>query len=167
MAIIADIGDSLFGASDLIVHDSNQFLSPAFYTSMGPAIPGALGVQTAKPDLRAVVIVGDGAFQMSCTELSTIIDRNLNPIIIVLNNGGYTTERFLLDGPFNDLRNWNYEKITELLGGGKGFKAETEQELENSFEIALDSDEVTIINVVVDDVSLALERITKGLAQRI
>jgi len=169
MAIVADIGDSLFGASDLIVHDTNQFLSPAFYTSMGPAIPGALGVQMAKPDLRPIVIVGDGAFQMACTELSTIVDRNLNPIILVLNNGGYTTERFLLDGPFNDIRNWNYEKITEMLGGGKGFKAETEEELEKSFNIAIDLDEMAIINVVVDshDISLALERMTKGLAQKI
>jgi len=59
-AIVADIGDCLFGAADLTVHHKNHFLSPAFYTSMGSAIPGALGVQLAAPDVRPIVLVGDG-----------------------------------------------------------------------------------------------------------
>lgn len=169
MAIVADIGDCLFGAADLSVHYSNHFVSPAFYTSMGASIPGALGIQTANPDVRPIVLVGDGAFQMCCTELSTIVERGLNPIVFVLNNGGYTTERFLLDGPFNDIRNWDYEKITEMIGGGIGFTVETEQELEECVKFALDSDELTIINVVVNstDISPALERMTAGLAKKI
>jgi indolepyruvate decarboxylase len=169
MAILADIGDSLFGAADLVVHDSNQFLSPAFYTSMGSAIPGALGVQVAKPELRPIVIVGDGAFQMSCTELSTVVDRGLNPIIFVINNGGYTTERFLLDGPFNDIRKWEYDKITEMLGGGKGFCVENEQELEAAVEFAVSSKELTVINVIAEakDISPALERMAAGLVKRV
>lgn len=169
MAVVADIGDSLFGASDLKVHYSNQFLAPAFYTSMGVAIPGALGIQVACPDVRPIAIVGDGAFQMSCTELSTIVDRELNPIIIILNNGGYTTERFLLDGSFNDIRDWQYHRITELIGGGEGFLVKTEQELEDAMKTALESDQLTVINVVVDskDVSHALQRMTAGLAKKV
>jgi indolepyruvate decarboxylase len=66
---------------------------------MGPAIPGALGVGLAKPDVRPVVLVGDGAFQMSLSELSSLLDNKLNPIVFVLNNHGYTTERFLLEVP--------------------------------------------------------------------
>ncbi len=168
MAIVADIGDTLFGASDLTVHYSNQFISPAFYASMGTSIPGALGVQTANPNVRPIVLVGDGAFQMCCTELSTIVERGLNPIVFVLNNGGYTTERLLLDGPFNDIRNWDYEKITEMIGGGLGFKVETEVELEECVKFALDSDELTIINVIVEstDISPALQRMIAGLAKK-
>ena len=52
------------------------------------------------------MIVGDGAFQMTGMELSTIARHGLNPIVVVLNNHGYTTERFLLDGPFNDIHDW-------------------------------------------------------------
>jgi indolepyruvate decarboxylase len=169
MAIICDIGNSLFGAIDLRVHHSNQFLSPAFYTSMGFAIPGILGLGMAAPDYRAIAIVGDGAFQMSCTELSTCIDNNLNPIIIVLNNGGYTTERFLLDGPFNDIRNWEYHKITEMLNGGDGIKVETEGDLDKAFEQALASEELFIINAIVDpkDISPALERMVESLSKRV
>ena len=78
---------------------------------MGFSIPAALGVQTAVPETRPIVLVGDGAFQMSVSEISTIIERGLNPIIFVLNNGGYTTERFLLDCPFNDISNCEYNKV--------------------------------------------------------
>lgn len=169
MAIVADIGDSLFGATDLQVHHRNTFLSPAFYTSMGTSIPGAIGVQLANPKVRPIVLVGDGAFQMSCVELSTIYRLGLNPIVFVLNNGGYNTERFLLDGAFNDIANWNYHKITEMIGGGKGALVQNEGELEEAVSAALKSDELFIINVVLEpkDVSPALKRMTDGLSKRI
>lgn len=169
MAIVADIGDSLFGAADLTVHHSHHFLSPAYYTSMGSAIPGALGVQTALPNVRPIVIVGDGAFQMSCTELSTIVNRGCNPIVFILNNDGYTTERFLLDGDFNNIRRWEYHKIPEMLGGGKGAKVQTEEELEVAVKEALDSKSLYVINVMIGrkDISQGLKRMTDHLSRRI
>lgn len=169
MAIVADIGDSLFGAADLTVHNRNHFLSPAFYTSMGSAIPGALGVQAALPEVRPIVIVGDGAFQMSCTELSTIVKKKLNPIVFVLNNDGYTTERFLLDGGFNDIHGWAYHEIPALVKGGKGWLVETEENLEEAVKLALASQELSVINVVVDkrDVSHCLKRMTEALSKRV
>ena len=169
MAIVSDIGDSLFGAADLTVHHSNHFLSPAFYTSMGSAIPGALGVQTAMPNVRPIVIVGDGAFQMSCLELSTIVDKGLNPIVFVLNNDGYTTERLLLDGDFNNLRSWNYQDITTLIDGGKGGSASSEEKLVDLVKEALDSKEMYVIDVEVerDDVSQGLSRLTEALSHKI
>lgn len=168
-AICADIGDSLFGAMDLTVHHSHHFLSPAFYTSMGPSIPYALGVQTAFPDVRPIVLIGDGAFQMSCTELSTIVNRGLNPIVFILNNDGYTTERFLLDGKFNDIRRWKYHKITEMIGGGKGIMVSTEEELDIAVKEAIDSKELYVINVILDrkDASQGLRRMADGLSKKI
>ena len=72
MTVIADIGDSLFGAADLEMHRDTEFLSPAYYTSMGFGVPAALGASMANPEPRVLVIVGDGAFQMTGMELSTI-----------------------------------------------------------------------------------------------
>ena len=95
IVVVADIGDSLFGASDLTISRRSEFLSPAYYTSMGFAIPAALGVQCANRKLRPLVLVGDGAFQMTCLELSTTLKHGFNPIVLVLNNEGYGTERFL------------------------------------------------------------------------
>lgn len=167
-AIITDVGDSLFGAMDLTVTHANTFISPAYYTSMGMAIPGALGVCLAKPNVRPIVLVGDGAFQMSFSEISTLVRRNLNPIIFVLNNGGYTTERFILDGKFNDIANWNYHDAS-LVFGGMGYYVETEQELESAVAQALKNDKTTIINVVVGqrDITPALERVTASLAAKL
>ena len=104
--VIADVGDCLFGALELVIPRDTEFLAPAFYTSMGFAIPACIGAQLANPKLRPLVIVGDGAFQMTGMEISSAVRYNLNPIVIVLNNGGYGTERRLLDGPFNDLQPW-------------------------------------------------------------
>jgi indolepyruvate decarboxylase len=169
MAIVADVGDSLFGAGDLTVHHSNNFLSPAFYLSMGFAIPGALGAQVANPEIRPLVIVGDGAFQMTATELSTILEQKLNPIVFVLNNGGFTTERFLKEGAFNDIRNWEYHQYNKLLGGGLGFKVQNEIELESAIKSSLDSKELSVISIILDsrDISLALRRMTDALAKRV
>lgn len=160
MAIVADVGDALFGASDLQVHEQNRFLGMAFYTSMGFAIPGALGVQKADPKIRPVVIVGDGAFQMSGAELSTIVKHGLNPIVFVLNNNGYGTERRLMSGKFNDIQNWTYHLFPSIIGGGCGFCVETEEQLEEAVSAAISSDELTILNVVLDqnDLSPALQR---------
>jgi indolepyruvate decarboxylase len=80
---------------------------------MGFAVPAAIGAQLANPKLRPIVIVGDGAFQMTGMEISTIARFGLNPIIIVLNNKGYGTERPMLDWPFNDILPWNYVKFQE------------------------------------------------------
>jgi indolepyruvate decarboxylase len=169
MAFVADVGDSLFGAMDITVHHSNQFLSPAFYTSMGYAIPGALGVGLAKPDLRTIVLTGDGSFQMSCTEISKLARYGVNPIVMVLNNKGYATERFLLDGPFNDIENWEYQKITEMVGNGVGLTVHTETELDEAMKTALETDKLFVINIDLaeTDVSLGLKRVVKKLTERV
>jgi len=97
--VITDVGDALFGGLDLVVHCKTEFLAPAYYLSLGFAVPACIGAQLANPQLRPLVLVGDGAFQMSGMEVSTIVRLKMNPIIMVLNNRGYGTERPLQDGP--------------------------------------------------------------------
>jgi indolepyruvate decarboxylase len=171
LAIIADVGDSLFGAADLTVHHRNHFLAPAFYTSMGNSIPGALGVQLALPDVRPIVIVGDGAFQMTGMELSTIVKRGLNPIVFVLNNGGYLTERCLgYDGDYNNLNSWEYHKVPEIINGGIGFLVNTEDALEVAITEALrNKTSPSIINVFLgrDDTTPALRRMADSLSKHL
>ncbi|MEZ6053485.1 MAG: thiamine pyrophosphate-binding protein [Planctomycetaceae bacterium] len=170
MVVIADVGDSLFSASDLTIHKHTEFLSPAYYTSMGFAIPAAVGVQTADENLRPLVLVGDGAFQMTCLEMSTAVRNGHNPIVVVLNNKGYTTERFLQDGPFNDILNWNYHRMNDLLGDGWGFEVNTVGELHQSMKAALaNKDAFTILNVHLrpDDISPALDRLAKRMSKTI
>ncbi len=168
MTVIADIGDSLFGAADLEMHKHNEFLSPAYYTSMGFGVPAAVGASMANPNARILVIVGDGAFQMTGMELSTIARHHLNPIIVVLNNHGYTTERFLLEGPFNDIHDWKYHKVPEVLGTGKGHEVCTAGELDAALRLAeANLESFSLINVHLDpyDRSPALERLANRLSK--
>ena len=168
MTVIADIGDCLFGAADLEMHRHTEFLSPAYYTSMGFGVPAAVGASMANPHARILVIVGDGAFQMTGMELATISRHNLNPIVVVLNNHGYTTERFLLEGPFNDILNWAYHKVPEVLGFGQGHEVHTVGELESALRAAeANLSSFSLINVHLDpyDRSPALERLTNRLSK--
>jgi indolepyruvate decarboxylase len=170
MVVVADVGDSLFAASDLTIHKQTEFISPAYYTSMGFAIPASIGAQVGRPDLRPIVLVGDGAFQMTCLELSTAVRQGFNPIVIVLNNKGYTTERFIQDGPFNDILNWEYHRMPDLLGAGWGFEVQTEGDLDQSLKAALaNQDAFSLLNVHLDpmDVSPALRRLGERLSKRI
>jgi indolepyruvate decarboxylase len=170
MTVIADIGDSLFGAADLVMSRRTEFVSPAYYTSMGFAVPAALGTGMANPSSRSLVIVGDGAFQMTGMELSTIARLGLNPIVIVLNNHGYTTERFLLDGPFNDIHEWKFHKIPEVLGTGLGIEVRTEAELDEALKAAqANTKSFSLVNVHLDpyDRSPALERLAAKLSKKV
>ena len=168
--VIADVGESLFAAADLHVHRRFEFLSPAYYTSMGFAVPAAVGASFADPTLRPIVLVGDGAFQMTGSELSTAVRYGQVPIVIVLNNRGYSTEREILEGPFNDLHNWNYERICDVIGGGIGFVIRTQEEFEHVLARALaDSENPYVLNVLLDpaDRSPAMIRLAHRLANRL
>jgi indolepyruvate decarboxylase len=170
MVVIADIGDSLFGSADLHMTRRTEFISPAYYTSMGFAVPAAVGAGMANRDHRALVIVGDGAFQMTGMELSTIARNGLNPIVVVLNNHGYTTERFILEGSFNDVHEWKFHKIPEVLGTGLGIEVRTEAELDEALKLALaNTSSFSLLNVHLDpmDRSPALERLATKLANRL
>ncbi len=170
MVVIADIGDSLFGAADLTIRRRTEFLSPAYYTSMGFGVPASLGAQLANSSLRPLVLVGDGAFQMTGLELSTTSRLGLNPIVIVLNNHGYGTERQIKDGPFNDITNWRFSKVPELLGTGWGFVAHTVADFDKALHASLaNTDMFSIIEVDLDpyDTSPALQRLGKRLSKRV
>lgn len=168
--IIADTGDAMFGAMDMTIHKETKFLSPAYYASMGFAVPASIGVQLANPNLRPLVLVGDGAFQMTGMELSTAARYELSPIIIVLNNGGYGTERPMLDGRFNDVKSWEYSCIPDILKSGRGFNIKTEDQLEEALQLSRQyTKDICILDVQIDsdDKSQALERMTKAMAKRV
>lgn len=170
--VIADIGDSLFAATELTTHERTEFISPAYYTSMGFSVPAALGALINRREDRAVVMVGDGAFQMTGMELSTIVRHGLAPIIIVLDNHGYGTERILHPGKweYNEIHPWNYEKLPEVLGGGRGYNIRTEGEFDAALREAWEnrkSMSILRVHIDVQDSSEALQRLAERLGQRI
>ena len=170
MSVVADVGECLFSALELRAHACTQFLASAFYTSMGFAVPAALGAQCANLQLRPFVLVGDGAFQMTGTELSTIVRLGLDPIIIVLNNHGYSTERFILDGPFNDVAEWRFHELGRLFGPLAGFEAASEEAFAYALGQALATrDRPSLINVHLpkDEPSPAMRRLAEHLGKQV
>lgn len=168
--VVADVGDALFGATDLFIREQTEFLSPAYYTSMGFAIPACIGVQLANPRLRPLVLVGDGAFLMTGLELATIARYKLNPIVVILNNSGYGTERHILDGEYNDVWPLHYSRLPEVLGSGRGFSIRTEPELQSALTAAQrTTDTFCLLDVHLAplDRSPALDRLAARLAQRL
>jgi len=168
--VICDVGDSLFGAVDLRIHRHTEFLGPAYYASMGFAVPAALGAGLANRALRPLVIVGDGAFQMTGIEVSTLVRQELTPVIIVLNNGGYGTERHLHDGAYNDILPWRYSALPQLLGAGRSWEVHTEGELERALrEAGENTASYSLIEVHLDpmDRSAAMERLAVRLSKRL
>lgn len=170
--VIAEPGDSLFAATELITHQRSEFLSPAYYTSMGFGVPAAIGAQMARREQRVVVIAGDGAFQMTGMELSTAIKYGLAPIVIVLDNQGYGTERCLHPGnwKYNDIHGWHYAQLPELLGGGTGHDVHTEAQLAEALDKAFaDTTGFSLIHVHIrqDDFSRPLTRLGDRLRSRV
>ncbi|MBU6399234.1 MAG: alpha-keto acid decarboxylase family protein [Verrucomicrobia bacterium] len=168
--VVADVGDAMFGAADLYIHHRTEFLGPAYYASMGFAVPAGIGAQLANRRLRPVVLVGDGAFQMTGMELATAVRYGLNPIVIVLNNRGYSTERHMQDGPYNDVLDWAYSRVPAVLGAGRGFVVESGDDLEHALaEAQRLTDTFSIFDVRLDphDHSPAMQRLAGRLAKQL
>lgn len=170
--VIADIGDSLFASTRLQTQGRTEFLCPAYYTSMGFSIPATLGAQTAMPGHRVITICGDGAFQMTCLELSTIVRQGYNPIVIVLDNAGYGTERALHPGDwdYNEIHRWSYGELTKVIGGGVSHRINTEEEFDKALKAALtDDNQMHLLHVELDrrDASETLTRLADKMSMRI
>ncbi len=145
-SFLTDIGDAWFAGLEL---DADVFMAPGYYATMGFAVPGAIGAGLAAPHLRPLVLVGDGAFQMTGNELSTLVANRLNAIVIVLNNG-YFNMLSALDGhrDYYNVHNWDYVKYAEALGCS-GARAETGTELYQALERALAVSQPFLIEAVL------------------
>lgn len=167
ITVIAETGDSLFAAADLVMHHDVGFIGQAFYLSIGYALPATLGAALADASRRPLALIGDGAFQMTAQELSTLCRLNSSAIILLMNNGGYTTERMIHEGPYNDIQPWAYHKLPEAFGGGWGVRVKTEGEFEAALQKAHDSNAgPAVIELMLDryDTSDALKRIGAALS---
>jgi TPP-dependent 2-oxoacid decarboxylase len=168
LILIADTGDPIFACSELQIEEPENFLGQPYYLSIGYSTPASLGVSLARPKKRTLIITGDGAFQMTAQELSSHLRYKTNAIIFLLNNEGYTIERFLhKDNIYNDIQNWKYHKLPEVFGDNTlSFDVHTEGDLETAVEIVLKTkDKLGFIEVHFDklDCSDSLKNFAENL----
>jgi indolepyruvate decarboxylase len=145
--VIAETGVSLFSAAEMLMPEGATFIGQTFYGSIGYTVGATLGAGMAAQDRRAVLFVGDGSFQVTCQDLSTMIRNRIKPVIFLLNNDGYTIERVISDHPYNDIQPWYYHKLVDVFGGGLGLDVRTEGELEEALGKAATADSLVFIEI--------------------
>ncbi|HEU5018420.1 MAG TPA: indolepyruvate/phenylpyruvate decarboxylase [Pseudolabrys sp.] len=133
MPMAADIGDCLFIAMEI---DNTALAAPGYYAGMGFGVPGGIGVAAAT-GRRPLILVGDGAFQMTGWELGNCRRYGLDPIVVLLNNQSWEMLRvFQPESRFNDLDDWHFADIASSLGGA-GERVSTRSQLAEALERAV------------------------------
>ena len=146
--VVAESGDSLFGGIDVKVGNHGLYLAQGFYASMGFAVPGALGAQIGT-GFRPLVLTGDGGFQMTGVEIAHAPRYRLNPIVVLLNNGGWGIFRPISKRhDLLALPSWRYAELARLWGG-RGFRVETAAQLRRALDQAARSSAFAIIEVMI------------------
>lgn len=154
-ALIVETGDSWFNGNHLKLPKGCGYEIQMQYGSIGWSVGATLGYALAtQKKNRVIALIGDGSFQLTAQEVSTMIRYNLNPIIILINNGGYTIEVEIHDGPYNNIKNWEYSNLIQVFNAkdGQGWSAQvkTEQELVAALKKALKYDHLCLIEVIID-----------------
>ena len=135
MPIACDVGDCLFTAMEIT---PTALIAPGYYATMGYGVPAGLGLQAAT-GVRPLVLVGDGAFQMTGWELGNAARHGLDPIVLVFNNAGWEMLRAFEPGMrFNELGTWDFAGMAAGLGG-EGYRVRTRVELGRALAKAHDT----------------------------
>ena len=151
--LIAEDGTSEAGGWGLQLPPGCTFVTQAIWGSIGYTVGSVLGTLLAAPERRHLLFVGDGSFQLTAQEVSTILRHDLKPIIFLINNGGYTIERVICgkDSHFNDVANWAYADLPKVLHPGttaRTFVVRTAAELQAA--LAASHDDMIFIEAIMD-----------------
>ncbi|MFM2482512.1 alpha-keto acid decarboxylase family protein [Celerinatantimonas sp. YJH-8] len=113
--IIGEMGCSHIGLLDQPLPHGCHYIAQSIWGAIGFSLPALLGTMMAAPERRHWLFIGDGSLQMTVQELSTILNRGLKPTIILLNNQGYTIERFILgeNAAYNDIASWDHQSLIQ------------------------------------------------------
>ncbi len=137
--VITETGTANFGIWETKFPKGVTALSQVLWGSIGYSVGATQGAvlatRDAGEDRRTILFVGDGSFQLTAQEVSTIIRHGLKPIIFVICNDGYTIERFIhgMDEVYNDINNWNYKDLCKVFNAKEGsyrtYQIKTKDEL--------------------------------------
>lgn len=152
--VLADQGTSFYGMAGHRLPRGVTFIGQPLWGSIGYTLPATLGAGLAHRDRRPVLLIGDGAAQLTVQELGTFCREGLSPVIVVVNNDGYTVERMIhgKTAPYNDIVRWSWAEIPRALGvtNHLAFRAQTYGELDDALTAAADhQDRMVLIEAVV------------------
>ncbi|SNY63021.1 alpha-keto acid decarboxylase family protein [Enterobacter sp. CC120223-11] len=171
--ILADQGTAAFGAASLTLPPDAMLLVQPLWGSIGFTLPAAFGAQTAAPDRRVVLVVGDGAAQLTIQELGSMLRDGLKPLILLLNNDGYTVER-AIHGPeqrYNDIAAWNWTQLPQALSlncQAESWRVTETVQLREVLELASRRQRLSFVEVVLpkQEIPELLRAVTQALEAR-
>ncbi|MEB6668448.1 thiamine pyrophosphate-binding protein [Acinetobacter vivianii] len=170
--IIGEVGTSNSALAGLKLPATAKYIAQPLWGSIGYTLPALLGSLLAAPERRQILFIGDGSFQLTVQELSTIIRHGLKPIIFLLNNGGYTIERLIMgeNAAYNDIQNWHYTEIPGVFNGKHQYKScvvETAGQLKQTLDTMHQFDGLTFIELKLPamDAPLSLKKFASVIAR--
>jgi len=171
--ILADQGTAAFGAASLTLPADATLIVQPLWGSIGFTLPAAFGAQTAAPERRVVLVVGDGAAQLTVQEIGSMLRDGQKPLILLLNNEGYTVER-AIHGPeqrYNDIALWNWTQLPQALSlncQAQSWRVTETVQLREVLELASRRQRLTFIEVVLPKLEIPglLRAVTQALEAR-
>ncbi|MCS2157095.1 thiamine pyrophosphate-binding protein [Scandinavium sp. H11S7] len=171
--ILADQGTAAFGAASLTLPADATLIVQPLWGSIGFTLPAAFGAQTAAPERRVVLVVGDGAAQLTVQEIGSMLRDGQKPLILLLNNEGYTVER-AIHGPeqrYNDIALWNWTQIPQALSlncQAQSWRVTETVQLREVLELSSRRQRLTFVEVVLPklDIPELLRAVTQALEAR-
>lgn len=157
--VLADQGTCFYGMANHRLPGGVTFIGQPLWGSIGYTLPAAVGAGIAFPDRRPVLLIGDGAAQLTVQELGTFTREGLSPVIVVVNNDGYTVERAIhgVTAPYNDIVSWKWTSIPDALGvtDHLSFQARTYGELDDALTAASQHrDRLVLVEAVLERMDL-------------
>jgi indolepyruvate decarboxylase len=165
--VLVETGDSWFNGMMLKLPGGARFEIEMQWGHIGWSVPATFGYAVAAPERRIIALIGDGSFQLTAQEVAQMIRRKLPVIIFLINNHGYTIEVEIHDGPYNNIKNWDYAGLISAFnaeeGKGRGLRATNGGELNDAIKVALANREgPTLIECVIDRDDCTAELISWG-----
>lgn len=151
--VYGETGTASHGLTEIKIPDGVKLVRSQIWGSIGAMLPMQMGGMLASPEKRHILLIGDGSFQVSAQALSRMIYNKQNPIIFLIDNDGYTIERFIMGmkRDYNDIPKWDYSLLPQAFSKGqanmKTAEAKTQGELEEILKTLDDVDEGIIITV--------------------
>jgi pyruvate decarboxylase len=165
--VIAETGDSWFNGMALRLPSGARFEIEMQWGSIGWAVPATFGYAVGASSRRIIALIGDGSFQLTAQEVAQMIRRKLPVIIFLINNHGYTIEVEIHDGPYNNIKNWDYAGLIQAFnaedGRGRGLRATSGRQLEEAIKVAVaNHDGPTLIECIIDRDDCSADLISWG-----
>ena len=151
--VYGETGTASHGLTEIKIPDGVKLVRSQIWGSIGAMLPMQMGGMLASPEKRHILLMGDGSFQVSAQALSRMIYNKQNPIIFLIDNDGYTIERYIMGmkRDYNDIPKWDYSLLPQAFSKGqsnmKTAEARTQGELEEILKTLDDVNEGIIITV--------------------